>query len=74
VLQTQGTVYSVTNWTGSNTPGRQVVFVTAPATGATILISVSSAAEYYVAGAVTNTTCRPGVLLPVQLVTLYTVP
>jgi hypothetical protein len=50
VLQTQGTVYSVTNWTGSNTPGRQVVFVTAPATGATILISVSSAAEYYVAG------------------------
>jgi len=50
VLQTQGTVYSVTNWTGSNTPGRQVVFVTAPVTGATILISVSSAAEYYVAG------------------------
>jgi hypothetical protein len=50
VLQTQGTVYSVTNWTGSNTPGRQVVFVTAPATGTVILISVSSAAEYYVAG------------------------
>ena len=50
VLQTQGTVYSVTNWTGSNTPGRQVVFVTAPATGAAILISVSSVAEYYVAG------------------------
>jgi hypothetical protein len=50
VLQTQGTVYSVTNWTGSNTPGRQVVFVTAPATGTEILIAVSSAAEYYVAG------------------------
>jgi hypothetical protein len=50
VLQTQDTVYSVTNWTGSNTPGRQVVFVTAPATGTVILISVSSAAEYYVAG------------------------
>ena len=50
VLQTQGTVYSVTNWTGSNTPGRQVVFATAPAVGATIIISVSSVAEYYVAG------------------------
>ena len=50
VLQTQGTVYSVSNWTGSNTPGRQVVFVTAPAAGTVILISVSSAAEYYVAG------------------------
>ena len=50
VLQTQGTAYSVTNWTGSNTPGRQVVFVTAPAAGTLILISVSSAAEYYVAG------------------------
>ena len=50
VLQTQDTVYSVTNWTGSNTPGRQVVFVTAPVAGTVILISVSSVAEYYVAG------------------------
>ena len=50
VLQTQDTAYSVTNWTGSNTPGRQVVFVTAPADGTVILISVSSVAEYYVAG------------------------
>ena len=50
VLQTQGTAYSVSNWTGSNTPGRQVVFATAPAAGTEILISVSSAADYYVAG------------------------
>jgi hypothetical protein len=50
VLQIQGTAYSVTNWTGSNTPGRQVVFSTAPALGTIIMISVSSAADYYVAG------------------------
>lgn len=42
--------YVVTNWTGSNNPGRQVVFVTPPAAGATILISVSTAADYYVSG------------------------
>jgi len=42
--------YSVTNWNGSNTPGRQVQFVTAPDYGARILISVSVAAAYYVAG------------------------
>jgi hypothetical protein len=40
--------YSVTSWTGSNTPGRQVVFNTAPAAGARILISVSTVAEYLV--------------------------
>ena len=42
--------YSVTNWTGSNTPGRQVVFNTAPAAGARILISVDTQAAYSVVG------------------------
>ena len=40
--------YSVTNWDGSNVPGRQVVFNTAPAAGATILISVDVQADYTV--------------------------
>jgi hypothetical protein len=40
----------VTNYDGSNTPGRQVVFAIAPAAGARILISVSTVAAYYVAG------------------------
>jgi hypothetical protein len=42
--------YSVSNWTGSNTPGRQVVFVTPPAAGAQILISVSTVANYVIVG------------------------
>ena len=42
--------YGVTNWDGSNTPGRQVVFTTAPAAGARILISVDTQAAYAVAG------------------------
>ena len=42
--------YSVTNWTGSNTPGRQVVFNTAPAAGARILISVDTQAAYAIVG------------------------
>ena len=42
--------FSVTNWDGSNTPGRQVVFATPPAAGATILISVNTVADYIVAG------------------------
>ena len=50
VLQTSGVAYGVTNWDGSNTPGRQVVFVTAPAIGAQILISVSTVAAYLVVG------------------------
>ena len=54
VLQVQnfGTIvgdYYVTNWDGSNTPGRQVVFFTPPADGAQILISVSTIAQYTVA-------------------------
>jgi hypothetical protein len=36
--------YSVTNYDGSNTPGRQVIFDTVPADGAVILISVSTLA------------------------------
>jgi len=55
VLQVQSVgatvgTYSVTNWTGSNTPGRQVVFTTPPAAGARILISVTTVAGYAVAG------------------------
>jgi hypothetical protein len=55
ILQTQSVGpttgdYSVTAWTGSNTPGRQVVFTTPPLSGARILISVSTAAEYQVVG------------------------
>ena len=38
--------YFVTDWDGSNTPGRQVVFYTPPADGAKILISVSTVADY----------------------------
>jgi len=37
--------YSVTNYDGSNTPGRQVIFDTVPASGAVILISVSTLAQ-----------------------------
>ena len=43
-------VYSVTNWTGSNIPGRQVVFNTPPAAGARILISVDTQAGYTLSG------------------------
>jgi hypothetical protein len=55
VLQTQSLGsfvgdYSVTNWDGSNVPGRQVVFVTPPAAGAKILISVNTVSDYVVAG------------------------
>ena len=42
--------YSVTNWDGSNVPGRQVVFNIAPAAGARILISVNVQADYAIAG------------------------
>jgi hypothetical protein len=41
--------YSVTNYDGSNTPGRQVVFNAPPVDGAEILISVSTIAQYTVA-------------------------
>ena len=37
--------YSVTNWDGSNTPGRQVVFDTPPESGDQILIAVSTLAQ-----------------------------
>jgi hypothetical protein len=42
--------YSVSNWDGSNVPGRQVIFNTAPAPGARVLISVSTIAECVVLG------------------------
>lgn len=53
VLQVQnfGSVvgdYGVTAYPGSNTPGRQVVFVTPPSDGAKILIAVSTLAQYSV--------------------------
>jgi hypothetical protein len=59
VLQVQnyGSVvgdYYVTNYDGSNTPGRQVIFFTPPADGAQILISVSTIAQYSVATGTTN--------------------
>lgn len=40
--------YSVSNWDGSNTPGRQVVFNTPPAAGDRILITVDTLADYSV--------------------------
>ena len=40
--------YAVTNWTGSNDPGRQVLFNYVPQPGARILISVSTEADYEV--------------------------
>jgi hypothetical protein len=46
---TTGT-YVVTSWTGSNTPGRQVVFTTPPVSGARILIAVSTEADYQIIG------------------------
>lgn len=45
-LQVQGTDYSVVPWDGSS--AREILFVTAPADGAYILISVSTYAEYTV--------------------------
>jgi hypothetical protein len=38
-------VYSVTNWDGSNIPGRQVVFDSVPADGTVIVIAVSTIAD-----------------------------
>jgi len=54
VLQTQSLGaelgdYGVTNWPGSNVPGRQVLFNNPPAAGAKILISVNTVADYVVA-------------------------
>ena len=51
--QSYGTVsgsYTVTNWTGSNTPGRQVIFTTPPPSGARILITVSTLSDYVIIG------------------------
>jgi len=55
VLQTQSFGpttgdYSVTNWDGSNTPGRQVVFADNPPDGAKIVIAVWTLADYRIAG------------------------
>lgn len=51
ILQVQGSGpnpgdYGVTNWDGSNTPGRQVVFNYTPVDGAQILITLSTLAAY----------------------------
>jgi hypothetical protein len=40
--------YSVSNWTGSNTPGRQIVFDSPPAPGDEILVCVTTEAGYFV--------------------------
>jgi hypothetical protein len=50
ILQVQNVTYGVTAWTGSNTPGRQVVFNTPPISGARILITVSTIADYKITG------------------------
>jgi hypothetical protein len=42
--------YSVTNWDGSNTPGRQVLFAQPPAEGSVVLITVNTVAAYLVSG------------------------
>jgi len=42
--------YSVTNWDGSNTPGRQVLFAQPPAVGSVVLITVSTVSAYLVSG------------------------
>ena len=42
--------YSVTNWAGSNTPGRQVVFTSPPASGSRILVTVNTEADFDVVG------------------------
>jgi hypothetical protein len=42
--------FSVTGWDGTNVPGRQVLFETAPLPGARILISVNTVADYVVTG------------------------
>jgi len=42
--------YSVTNWTGSNVPGRQVVFTSPPTSGSRILITVDTQSDYNVVG------------------------
>ena len=49
----------MTNWDGSNTPGRQVVFNTAPAAGDVILISVSTLADYSLAGSLLQFNSTP---------------
>jgi len=50
VFQTANVDYYVTNWDGSNTPGRQVIFFNNPVDGARILISLSTLADYQVSG------------------------
>jgi hypothetical protein len=42
--------YSVTNWDGSEVPGRQVVFNLPPNPGSTILIAVTTVVDYDVVG------------------------
>jgi hypothetical protein len=51
--------YSVTPWTGSNTPGRQVVFVSPPVDGARILITVDTLAQYSIAGGQLQVVTQP---------------
>jgi hypothetical protein len=53
--------YSVSNWSGSNTPGRQVVFNTPPDSGSLILISVSTLADYTLANTFLQLTDNPAI-------------
>jgi len=51
--------YDVTNWTGSNVPGRQVLFTSPPPAGSRILISVNTVADYKVVGNQLQLTSSP---------------
>lgn len=53
--------YSVTNWAGSNVPGRQVVFNTTPESGSRIVITVSTLADYSVAGSNLRFVTQPNI-------------
>jgi hypothetical protein len=61
--------FSVTPWSGSNTPGRQVVFAQAPRDGAQILISVSTLAGYTVAGDFLELVATPNIGDVYQVIT-----
>ena len=53
--------FSVTPWDGSNTPGRQVVFLTPPRDGSRVLITVSTLAAYAVTGDFLNLIAVPNI-------------
>ena len=63
-VQNDGAVtgqYGVTNWNGSNTPGRQVIFTENPPDGAKIVIAVWTLADYRVSGTLLQFTPAPNI-------------